>query len=265
MKALQPCTACLHQGKCWPLHTNKGKPVSTQNILVNILVCRLQRGVDRDKATTNLLQIFRPGMIRLITRAKDTGDIHGVDIDRVLSDMQAVTIEYFVRDYKIGDRGRATPYLFDPKKGFLIKWLKYTINKHKRFYYHHELFDPISFKSGSADAADSDQYSKTLQAVEFLQHDPFNENVDIVSDLIRRVVDIINDGVTLNSNEFRVLKFCMANGNEANGTRHIDGLHIYLSKLMGVSRPRITRLYKRAREKIKREYTEMLLNERVNQ
>jgi predicted DNA-binding protein (UPF0251 family) len=77
---------------------------------------------------------------------------------------------------------------------------------------------------------------------------------DEQSDFTRQLMAIIEDGVTLNSNEYRVLKFCLYNGNELNATRHIDGLHIMLANIMGVSRPRVTRLYKRAREKVKASY-----------
>jgi hypothetical protein len=67
---------------------------------------------------------------------------------------------------------------------------------------------------------------------------------------INALIEIIDDGVTLNANEHRVISFCLAHANESNKTRLIDGTHTYLSSIMGVSRPRITRLYAVARKKL---------------
>jgi hypothetical protein len=60
----------------------------------------------------------------------------------------------------------------------------------------------------------------------------------------------VEDGVTLNINEYRVISFCLAHTNESNKIRLIDGTHTYLSYIMGVSRPRITRLYAVAKKKL---------------
>lgn len=261
----QLCATCVHSSKCWPTHTNKGKTVSTQNILININICRLQLGIKRDDAVRNLLQILRPGMVRLISHARQTSSMPGLDMDQLLLDMQSMAIEYLLYDYKIGDRGRATPYLFNPQQGFLIKWLKWTIGKSRRFYSHHELYDPVS-ESTDDDCGDQPQYmpyasmgktsetswSSVLQGGDSMKYDPYNDAQAETFARYQTILDIIEDGITLNSNEYRVIKFCMTNGNELNTTRHIDGLHIYLAKLMGVSRPRITRLYKRSQEKLRR-------------
>ena len=68
--------------------------------------------------------------------------------------------------------------------------------------------------------------------------------------LADEVMDIIQDGTTLNANEYRALRFCLYNANDSNDIRMIDGLHIHLARMMGVSRPRVTRLYKRGKDKI---------------
>lgn len=262
----QTCPTCPHLQKCWSLATNAGKPVSTQNVLINILVCRLQLGIDRNKAAENLLQLFRPGMVRLLSHAKQQGDTYGMDMDQFLQDMRSTAIEYLLYDYKIGDRGRATPYLFDPHQGFLTKWVKWVTGKNRRFYIHHELVDPSDTYHPDEDSSYGEHnnlsgvvsgagasWDSIMEGSDSHKYDP-HVSEDNTSDMVREVTEIIDDGVTLNSNEYRVIKFCMTNGNEANSTRHIDGLHIYLAKLMGVSRPRITRLYKRAKDKIKKKY-----------
>lgn len=264
--AKQTCTTCPNLAKCWAVSTNKGKPVSTQNVLINILICRLQLGIDRDKAAANLLQLLRPGMIRLISHVRQTGNTPGIDIDQLLTDMQSTTIEYLLYDYKIGDRGRATPYLFDPHQGFLTKWVKWIVGKNRKFYAHHELFSPSeeegNFDDGepqhvnyaASNRVHGTSWDAILEGGDSLRYDPYTVQDGDDTLMGRQVTEIIEDGITLNSNEFRVIKFCMTNANEANNTRHIDGLHIYLARLMGVSRPRITRLYKRAKDKIRKRY-----------
>lgn len=272
----QTCPTCPHQAKCWAVSTNTGKPVSTQNVLINILICRLQLNIQRDKAAANLLQLLRPGMIRLISHVRQTGNTPGIDIDQLLTDMQSTTIEYLLYDYKIGDRGRATPYLFDPHQGFLTKWVKWIVGKNRRFYSHHELFNPnpddsaygndddSGYQTGWTSAGgDGGSWGAILEGNSNLRYDPYAERESDDSLMGKQVTEIIDDGVTLNSNEYRVIKFCMTNANETNNTRHIDGLHIYLARLMGVSRPRITRLYKRAKDKIRKRYLAIAETENV--
>lgn len=254
----QNCTTCPHIQKCWATHTNGGNPISTQNVIINILVCRLQLNINRDESARNLLTIFKPGMIKLLQYARQSNSIN-MDMDVLLTDMQSTAIEYLLYDYKIGDRGRATPYLFDPQQGFLTKWVMWITGKQKRFYAHHELFAPKPDYSDSADDTYEDYASGSEQGNKASWDDLYNaqhagSTESTMSGLMQDVLPIIEDGITLNSNEYRVIKFCMHNGNESNASRHIDGLHIYLATLMGVSRPRITRLYKRAREKIIKAY-----------
>lgn len=266
MTPKQTCPTCPNLHKCFDLLTHSGNPISSSNVVINILVCRLQLGINREQSTANLLHIFKPGMIRLLSNAKQHANLNQHDLDNLFVEMQTTAIEYLLYDYKIGDRGRATPYLFDPYNGFLTKWVKWMIGKHKRFYGHHEMFDPHAATSdeeaehidvhetmdGGWDSLLSDQYNAEA-----------NESNNRGTEMLTRAMDIIDDGVTLNSNEYRVLKFCLSNGNESNASRHIDGLHIYLSRLMRVSRPRITRLYKRGVEKLKRKYIETVQQENV--
>jgi len=258
MKNKQTCSTCPHQLKCWAVKTNTGKPVSTQNIIINILICRLQLDINRNIAATNLIQIFRPGMIRLLSHVKQSGNTPGMSMDQLLTDMQSTMIEYLLYDYKIGDRGRATPYLFDPHQGFLTKWVKWIVGKNRRFYSHHEFHSGSSNSDGDTDEEyqDAESGGKSNSWMSILEGGSHCNDADNeTTSMIQEVSDIIEDGVTLNSNEYRVIKFCMQHANESNSTRHIDGLHISLAKLMHVSRPRITRLYKRARDKLRKRYS----------
>lgn len=263
-KSAQTCASCVHQSKCWSTHTYSGNPISSSNVVINILVCRLQLGINKDQSAANLLKLLRPGMIRLLSAVKQSNHLSQYDVDNLLTEMQSTAIEYLLYDYKIGDRGRATPYLFDPYNGFLTKWVKWMVGKHRRFYSHHEIFDPYASNSEDDNSTNDhvnnndhpDSGWDSLLSEQYISG--MNAENDTGSEMLRKAMHIIDDGITLNSNEYRVLKFCLANGNESNASRHIDGLHIYLAKLMCVSRPRITRLYKRGVEKLKRRYIESL-------
>lgn len=269
MTVKQDCTRCPHQQKCWGTHTNTGKPVSPRNILINVLVCRLQLGIDKEKAAAGLISMYRPGMMRLISNAKSTYNDNTIDSDQVFMEMSSAAIELMQHDYRIGDRGRLTPYLFDLQQGFLTKWVKWFFNKHRKFYIQHELYSPTAVQQDdydddgesidNLDTADTtDGWSTIIDG----QRDWDNEEyADRIKEMISTILDIIDDGVTLNSNEYRAMKFCLSNGNEANASRHIDGLHIYLAKLMGVSRPRVTRLFKRAKQKIIAKYYRQVKDE----
>jgi hypothetical protein len=274
-KPKQNCTTCNSQSKCWALRTNTGNPISTQNVMLNILICRLQMGIDRDRAVSNLIQLYRPGMIRLLTHAKQQGNIVDMEMNTLLQDMQSQMIEYLCYDYKIGDRGRATPYLFDPQQGFLTKWIKWIVGKSRRFYSHHELFSPLDDTHDETDEnsephhqqfstqdSGTASWAAILEGGDSMRFDPFSRENDM-DVLNKQVMEIIDDGSTLNSNEYRVLKFCLSNGNEANNTRLIDGLHIRLGEIMGVSRPRITRLYARAKAKLLARHAEIQKEEEI--
>lgn len=267
-KPTQNCLTCKNIQKCWASTTASGNPISANNVVINKLICSLQIGRDRDQATKNLLEIFKPGMINLISYAKQTGMANGMDVDQLLSDMQSMAIEYLIRDYKIGDRGRATPYLFDPQQGFLTKWIKWITSKNRKYQSRNELYSPI--ESTNEDTySEADQMADTMSGDEGWgslmegggQYNPYADEDEEAKEMLRIVNDIIEDGHTLNSNEYRVLKYCMHNANESNTSRNIDGLHIYLGNLIGVSRPRVTRLYSRARTKLINRYRQIISEE----
>ena len=273
-KNKQNCMSCTNLQKCWAQETNSGNTISAQNVAINILVCRLQLGIKQDDAVKNILSIFKPGILRLLTYVKQTDP--NLDADQIFADMQTTAIEYLLYDYKIGDRGRATPYLFDPQHGFLTKWVRWAAGKQRKFYSQHELYSPLapSDDDNSSTNAEDDgkgayhiQYSAQNRVAgtswDAIRQSGDTQNEDTApSELVKRSMEIIDDGITLNSNEYRVIKFCLAHSNEANASRHIDGLHIYLTRLLDVSRPRITRMYRRAKVKIINRYK--VLMEREN-
>ena len=267
---LQNCQTCTSQGKCLGIITNTGKPISTSNVMINLLICRIQLGINVDKSVALLLKLLRPGMVGLISHMKQAGNTPGIDMEQLLTEMQSTAIEYLLYDYKIGDRGRATPYLFDPHQGFLTKWIKWMIGKNRRFYSHHELYDPNGSTNIDYDedphyqtqwtSQDSggNSWDSIMEGSGSEKYDPYSSDESEESNQSQEILNIIEDGYTVNSNEYRVIKYCLTNANEVNNSRHIDGLHLTLAKLMCVSRPRITRLYARSKAKIKARYSKSI-------
>jgi predicted DNA-binding protein (UPF0251 family) len=254
----QKCCYCRHIYKCRSRRTTHGKPLSDRNDTINLLVCRVKIGITKNRATTTLLQLFRPGMVNLVASAKRRAGSTHIDFDEMLTEMQSFAVESIIVKYRIGELNPITNFLFDKRNGYLIKWTRWYITKHKRFNARHQLagshptdsgeeFDFIdgggdeNYEGGTNNAASSNYFTEIALDTHYA-----NERHSLADE----VLDIIEDGLTLNANEYRALRFCLHNANDSNDIRMIDGLHIHLARMMGVSRPRVTRLYKRGKDKI---------------
>jgi hypothetical protein len=248
----QSCCNCRHLYKCRSRRTTSGKVLSDRNDTINLLVCRIKININVDQSAASLLKLFRPGMINLVADAKRRANGVNVDFDEMLAEMQSFTIESIMTKYRIGELNPITNFLFDIRSGYLVKWSRWYVTKLRRFYGRHVL-------SGYGQNEDEFEFSDDGDG----QHtagqttwDPTSEESVMTfqakpqATLSDDVGNIIDDGTTLNTNEYRVVKFCLQNANDSNDVRMIDGLHIQLANLMGVSRPRITRLYKRGKDKL---------------
>jgi len=254
----QKCVTCPHQKKCYSTKTSHNKTVNHLNVAINIYICRIKMGIDVNNSTKNLLNLLRPGIIKLVTSARRQSGGDHIDFDEILMDAQSKAIEFLTYDYQIGDFLVATAYLFNPISGFLTRWAQTAMAQTRKFNSHHRLFGDIPTDSQESDESDSeednyiDRRSPDEYMTAFGQMVTSPESAD--KSMLHEAMSVIEDGVTLNANEYRVLRFCLANANEANASRHVDGLHLQLAVLMGVSRPRITRLYKRAKDKLTEAY-----------
>jgi hypothetical protein len=248
----QQCSRCRHIYKCRSRRTTSGKVLSDRNDTINLLVCRLKININVDQSAASLLKLFRPGMINLVADAKRRANGVNVDFDEMLAEMQSFTIESIMTKYRIGELNPITNFLFDIKSGYLIKWSRWYVTKLRRFYSRHVLSgygqsdDEFEFSDdgdGQRTAGDTVWDPSAEDSVIEFQARAQHTLADDVS-------SIVEDGTTLNTNEYRAIKFCLQNANDSNDVRMIDGLHIQLARLMGVSRPRVTRLYKRGKDKL---------------
>jgi hypothetical protein len=202
-------------------------------------------------------------MVNLVSGAKKRSGSARVDFDDMLMEMQSFTIESIIKKYRIGELNPITNFLFDQKSGYLTKWAKWYVTKAMRFDIRHQLMgaSPYGDDNGTDDYLDAmydggDDDGTPRHTVTGALRESVDESYveayasEDTRTMAQEVMDIIDDGVTLNANEYRVLKFCLQNANEGNEIRMVDGLHIHMARAMGVSRPRVTRLYKRGRDKL---------------
>ena len=243
-KKKQECGTCRYAEKCYSEKT------SARNVVINILACRIRMDIERDKSTRLLLQMIRPKIISLVSNARSRVGSGYIHTNELLLDLESRVIESLLDEeggYRIGETAYLTEYLFgtNPKTGWVRKWILWGFSKHQRFYKKHVLAGVSPISDTEEDIPDNDRLAISMNE-EQNSYEPDNDN----KDAIQALMQIIDDGTTLNANEHRVIYFCLMHANESNKTRLIDGTHTYLSKIMGVSRPRITRLYSVARKKL---------------
>ena len=239
----QNCGSCRYAEKCY------SKRASPRNVVINILACRIRMGIKPNASSKLLLEMIRPSLIRLVHNARARVGNGYIDVDSLILDLESRVIECLLDEngYRIGESAYLTEYLFgtNPKTGWVRKWILWNFSRSQRFYKKHTL-------SGGNPKSDAYQTipEQDRAAIADYEVDTSHESSAISKDTIDSIFEIINDGITLNVNEFRVLAFCLAHANESNRTRLIDGTHTYLSEIMSVSRPRITKLYAVAKKKL---------------
>lgn len=240
----QQCGDCRYQTKCY------SEKASPRNIVLNILACRIKLGIDSNNSAKLFLSMVRPNLIKLVHKARSRVGDGYIDIDSLLLDLESHIIESLLdeeKGYKIGESAYLTEYLFgtNPRTGWVRKYILWNFSKQQKFYKKHQLF-------GSNPKSDTDEDISEYDrgAIAITEADVYNSPEDSNDDAVEQLMSIINDGITLNANEHRVITFCLSHANESNKSRLIDGTHTYLSSIMGVSRPRITRLFAVARKKL---------------
>lgn len=243
-KPEQNCGSCRYVTKCY------AKNASSRNVVINILACRIKKGISVNQSSKLLLEMVRPNLIRLVNNARNRVGSGYVDMDSMLMDLESKIIECILDDengYRIGEPAYLTEYLFgtNPKTGWVRKWILWDFSKQKRFFSRHTL-------SGTNPKSDTDEEisDKDRKSIAEIENQNTFETDYTDQSVINDLMNIIDDGTTLNANEHRVISFCLSHANETNKTRLIDGTHTYLSNIMGVSRPRVTRLYAVARKKL---------------
>jgi hypothetical protein len=243
-KRTQSCNNCRYALKCYSERT------TPRNVVINILACRIRKGINSNESTRLLLKMIRPKLLSLVNNARARVGGGYVNIEDLIRDLESRVIECLLdseNGYNIGGPAYLTEYLFgsNPRTGWVRKWILWNFSKQQRFYKKHTLV-------GHNPKSDTENEISEQDRIAISNVEEYNSNNldESNKDALNAIMQIIDDGYTLNANEYRVLSFCLSHANESNKTRLIDGTHTYLANIMGVSRPRITRLFSVARSKI---------------
>jgi len=243
-KNKQMCSKCRYLDKCF------ATSASPRNVTLNILACRIRNSIDKEASSKLLLDMVRPGIVRLIANARDRVGSGYIDVEALLPDIESRVIESLISNegYRVGERSYLSTFWFgsDPRTGWIKKWIMWGFSKDQRFYKRHTLFGDNPKSDSEEEISETDR--SAICDFEVSQHVEPDESCNDAISAIKRIID---DGISLNTNEYRVISFCMAHANESNKARLIDGTHTYLAEVMGVSRPRITHLFFISKEKLK--------------
>jgi len=238
------CGTCRYAERCYYLKA------PSRQIAINVLVCRIRNNISRESSSKLLLEMLRPGIIRLISNAKSRVGSGYINVESLLSDIESRVIESLLSTdgFRLGERAFFGEYMFgtSPRTGWIKKWIMWGFSKDQRFYKRHSLLGTNAKSDSEEEMSDSDR--SQINDHEISQ---YSEPDESCADAINAIKGIIDDGASLNTNEYRVMAFCLAHANESNKARLIDGTHTYLAEVMGVSRPRITHIFYVSKEKIK--------------
>jgi len=234
--------------RCWVT------PPADDLRVVNLLVCRIKLGLERNKSARLLLKMLRPKTLTLMKFIQDTLSPDCVDGDTLISEIESAVIERLLVHYVLGDRATPIHFLFETQFGGMKSWALNYVNALRRYNQTH-LFVDDSSVDGLQDDRDYETRLRVLNAASTrgLVHDlPFgydmnteDEEKDEFSTDVAQALDIVNDGITLNIHEYRVLAFCLRNASTT-AASPVRNLHVYLSTITGFNRSRVTRLYTNA-------------------
>lgn len=224
---------------CFAERTPTGAPVKEEHIVSNMLVCRIKRGIDINRSSRLFLQMFEPKLRDLAAYA-----VKGSSIDPAiaLADLQSQTILRLQHYYVMGEKAYPLHYLFGTPNGHIVRYAGAYAKSAREYEDTYALRDP----RGKIRRVDEEE---NLPEDEWAA--PVTEPEETETDLTRTARDILEDGVTFTLQEYRILKFCLANAGDAK--RPLHGLHIYLERVLGIKRAKITRSWQDVSQKLAQE------------
>lgn len=229
----QNCSVCANQTNCF-------KPgITDRHIVTNLLTCRIKRGIQRDKSTRLLLELLKPKLMQMATEIINATGTTGLEREQILLDIQSATIEQLLHHYVMGEIGYPLHYLFGMPNGVMRRWVTSQITKTRKYNATYSSTSP--YKGSPRDP--SRTTDDVIDRQEYLLGETHIDDTlthDHVKAMATKVNMVIDDGLTLRLSEYRVLRFCLDNASDAK--RPLNGLHIYLGRVMGVVRSRVTRI-----------------------
>ena len=211
---------------------------------VNLLTCRLERGIQTARTTRALLQIVDPkvqevarGLGRAIRYSARTAHRD------LVAEIQSVVIEKLLTTYMMGEPIHPLYWLFGRPAGAVTAWAQRRQRAARR----------DKYRYGSLGTFDSDaDLMKNSDAVVIPAHE-YDEHA-AERERLARVLAVLDDGLTLSALEYRVVAFCFRNARESTdrrqGSAPTRGLHAALAQRLDLPRATVTRVYGEAVRKL---------------
>lgn len=221
----QDCSTCRNVQTCWKPQTDN------QATVLNLLVCRIQRGIAREKSTRLFLKLIRPKLLKI---AKWVRSRTGMPIMDAVREMESVSIETLITTYVMGEVVPPIVYLFNDRYGAVRHWAVRTVAEAKK-----RRATDISYDASDLDLEQRVAQLNRLVTQHRVQTPPpplvegeTEDEVQARQALVDWVMRIIEDGVTLPVAEYRVIRFCLSVG---------PGAHRYLQQV--AKRKQVSRLH----------------------
>jgi hypothetical protein len=185
-------------------------------------------GVEKDKSTKLLLTLLRPKLVSIAKYILRILHSHNLDEWTIIAEAESNLIETILNNYTLGDDVYLLQYLFS-SGGAMSMWKVNYIRKVQEYDREHTQLNV------SEELAD-------------ISHDDPEEDQSHVYDKFRRALDIVYDGRTLTTKEYRILSFCLRNASTSGDPIH--GLLSHMGNSMGHDRSWVSKLYTLASKKI---------------
>jgi hypothetical protein len=247
---------------CWSGRENE--------ILLNMLVCRIQRDIERDRSLRLFLKMIRPKLLKTALRMVNRGGSYGsLFTEDLVAEMESVITVVLLKHYVLGDIGHPLHYLFGKPNGAVYRWVLHRINNHCRYYSTNFLYGSTAEGEDDSGTSSEARYNMDFERklhrlnkaatggrvqsappLEVASSPDTKTKDSPLSHSIDQAMRIVEDGVTLSLSEYRVIRFCLTHARDDGSVRILDGLHRFLAVQTGSSRQVATRLFASAERRI---------------
>jgi len=217
----QPCSKCTLADACF------NKRLKEDAIVINILTCRLEMGIDRNGTTKAILHLIRPKLQKVVSKVVRTTK---ENLSDALTEAESIAIVTLM-SYSMGQKSHPLRWLFSHQNGAVSRWAWNKVRVHRRLRRRELKSVPNKVILPRSVQQMSEQYEEYDVDYEFKQK----------RDL---ALEAVEDGHTLSLEEYRVMRFCLSNNGKS------IRLHKDLSEQWGLSRSRISTLYSSATRRV---------------
>lgn len=235
----QDCTACALQAVCW-------RPTEPRVRVINLLVCRLERGIAVDGTMRTLLELLHKRLVRLalwvVRRARGYARLDAVEVRQ---DLESAVFTGLRTSYVMGEGVGPLRWLFG-RTGCVRREAHHILRRAKQ--------DARVLRYGSTSCSAQPTGGRTQAAVDlesevaFLNAfatdnrirtpppalEPYTPTQpEAQAEYIQHALEVVDDGVTLTLEEYRVLRFCLAHASKTRRTP-VEGLLVRYSEVVGL-------------------------------